>query len=143
MNNFLILAISASIGGFIGAFASSLFKYCYDNKYKNKKNKEITRSALKFIEREISNNLFYIENLMEKPPFTLLGVKGSELIFLKIENLTVNPEQLTKIIDMYSSFALLNDRILADRSRILPPGTYIKDQKNICAENIKKYQKTI
>ena len=141
MNNFSVLAISASIGGFIGALASSLLKYYFDNRYKHDKSKKITENVLKFIEEEINNNLHHAEKLEERPPYTFLNIKGLELIFSKIENLTLNKEHLTKIINMYFSFAILNDRIVAYRNKNLPPGTHIKDQKNICAKNIKKYQK--
>jgi len=142
MNDLTILILSAGAGGLIGALVTSLFKYYFDNKYRNEKKKEITENVLKIIEDEIKNNLYSIENLQEKYPFTFLGLKGLELIFSKIDNLTVNSDQLTNIINMYSSFALLNDRIVADRNKQLPsPTTKIADQKSICAENIKKYQK--
>ena len=139
MNNFSVLAISASIGGFIGALASSLFKYYFDNKYKNEKNKETTRNVLMFIEKEIIDNLSCIKDIKEKPPIVLLGVKGPELIFLKIENLSVSQKQLTKIIKMYSSFALLN-RIVIDRKGLLSLDRRIEIQKTRCVENIKEYR---
>ena len=141
MNDLTILNLSAGAGGLIGALATSLFKYYFDNKYKNEKMKEITENVLKLIEDEIKNNLYSIENLQERAPYTLLSVKGQEIVFSKIENLTVNSNQLTNIINMYFSFAFFNDRIVADRNKLLPaPTTKIADQKSICAENIKKYQ---